>query len=246
MNIELYEVGGCVRDDILGVPTKDVDFTVVAPSWDAMVEWLETEGFKIFVTTPEFLTARAHFPSGWSFNGRDCSKMTADFVLARKDGTYYDGRRPETVTPGTLYDDLARRDFTVNAMARDKDGNLIDPFNGREALMSKKLHAVGGVYRSFNDDALRAMRALRFVVTKGFTVDTEIYGALISPWLPPLLAKVVTERRVDELTKMFKHDTMKTLYLLNNLTNELRAAIFAGNVKLMPTMKTRKFPNGVK
>src|SRR5690606_30256826 len=113
--IQMFEVGGCVRDDLLGIPTKDVDFTVVAPSFDAMRDHLIREGFRIHVESPEFVAIRAGVPEGHPLRERT---KDADFVLARKDAPTGDGRRPDFVEPGTLMDDLARRDFTVNAMAR--------------------------------------------------------------------------------------------------------------------------------
>lgn len=237
-DIELYEVGGCVRDDLLGIPTKDVDYTVVGPqSFEEFRAALENFGFTIFVESPEHFTVRAHFPHGWKFAERDCSHLTADFVLARKEGAYSDGRRPDEVEVGSLYDDLARRDFTVNAMARDEWGEIIDLFGGMNDLRWKRLTCVGSAEERFTEDALRALRAIRFSITKGFTVDDDIIAALDSAWLPPLVERVAAERRREELERCFKFDTLATLASLASLSGKLHSAIFSGGIRLAATMK---------
>ena len=159
--MKMYEVGGCVRDEILGIPSKDIDFSVVLDEadmhtharrdggeinpFDLMVVKLQEMGFKIFLETPEHLTVRAQFPRGRTYNdrGHDYGTNTADFVLARKEGTYTDGRRPDKVEPGTLMDDLRRRDFTMNAIAKDSDGTLIDPCNGQRDIDLRVIRAFG-------------------------------------------------------------------------------------------------------
>ena len=236
--IRVYEVGGCVRDQLLGISTKDVDYTVEAPSFDAMRTWLESQEFKIFEDRPQYLTIRAKFPKGsdW-FANRYIKGLTADFVMARKEGQYTDGRRPDVVEPGTLEDDLARRDFTVNAMAKAEDGTIIDPFNGRRDLDNKELRAVGEVEDRFREDALRALRAIRFAVTKGFTFTRSVDDALRSDWLPGLLSSVSVERRREELLKAFKADTRETLWLLSEYP-ELQEAIFADGLWLKPSLES--------
>src|SRR5688572_2507881 len=117
MTVKVFEVGGAVRDKLLGLRPKDIDFAVEAPSFKAMHEFVSSTCSTIFLIKPEFLTIRAHH----------ATMGAVDFVLCRKDGAYSDGRRPDTVEPGTIFDDLARRDFTINAMAFDEEGNLIDP-----------------------------------------------------------------------------------------------------------------------
>src|SRR6478735_1674813 len=161
MKAKFYQVGGCVRDSLLGVESKDIDFSVEAPSYEAMreavIERCGGNPESIKVDKPEFATIRAIDPK---LGG-------VDFVLCRKDGAYSDGRRPDSVEMGTLLDDLARRDFTVNAIARADDGSLIDPFNGQADLKLRLLRCVGGVDR-LREDSLRMLRAFRFAITKGF------------------------------------------------------------------------------
>lgn len=239
--IDLYLVGGYVRDRYLGVTSHDVDFAVVAEGYFEMRNWLVYNNFQIFVENPQYLTIRAHFPkNGFKFAGEDFSKVTADFVLCRKDGSYYDGRRPDEVWGGSLMDDLARRDFTMNAMAIGSYGQLIDPFSGMIDLEHKILRCVGYAEERISEDALRAMRALRFSLTKGMQIDLDIFGVLQSDWLPPLMRKVSAERRVDELMRMGKYDTEHTIRILAGLTPDLRHAILADNISLIPSLKEFK------
>lgn len=252
--MKMYEVGGCVRDELLGVTSKDIDYTVVledeerafmvdSPIYNEkpgdpfrfMAGQLAHQGFKIFLETPEFLTVRAQFPRHLGVGNK-----TADFVLARKEGEYTDGRRPDKVEPGTLEDDLARRDFTINAMAKDTDGTLIDPFNGREDLSRRLIRTVGDPLERFTEDALRPLRALRFAVTKGFSIDPDTRTAMQTDTVLNLIrTRISDERKREELNKMFAFDTEASLFILAKYP-QLTRAVFSGTVSLDATMKKRK------
>lgn len=252
---DFYEVGGAVRDSLLGITSKDVDFTVVdnTPSGDLtwsfrrLEKHLTDEGYEIFLSTPEYLTIRARFPKG-----HPLERTTADFVLARREGPYGDGRRPDWVVPGSLHDDLSRRDFTVNAIARkftrmldigEPVGQLpcyeiIDPFGGEADLEAMILRCVGSAEDRLTEDALRALRAIRFRVTKGFTWDRHLRQAMTSLWLPKLLHSVSAERKREELDKCFKVDTLQTLEILcHELPPEFLEAVFCDGLRLRPTME---------
>lgn len=251
--MQLFEVGGCVRDELLGVPSKDIDFTVVldegdfvasgsANPFNVMVQNLSAKGFKIFLKSPEFLTVRAQFPK---FNGApgligsERRNLTADFVLARKESDYTDGRRPDAVQPGTLEDDLARRDFTMNAIAKDADGNLIDPFNGQQDIEDRIIRAVGDPFDRLTEDALRAVRAIRFSVTKGFGIEDELWDVINSYEVAELITDKISDERIQvELSKMFRFDTVNSINLLFRF-NRLTDAIFSGRVSLDATLKTK-------
>lgn len=234
MSITLYEVGGAVRDELLGLRSKDIDFAVEAPSYADMRGYLMDEGFEIFLESEPYLTIRARFPK----NHSQRAHVTADFVLCRKDGVYSDGRRPDTVEPGDIYDDLARRDFTVNAMARMLGGIvLIDPHGGLEHLTRRELVCVGSAYDRLHEDALRALRAVRFHVTKKFAFSAELEEALWSAWLPPLLASVSVERKREELLKCFHTDTPATFDLLSRMPAPFRESIFCDGLWLRPTLE---------
>lgn len=247
----MYEVGGCVRDELLGVKSKDIDFSVVLEAGDipnfitrdadpfqVMCNRLRLMGFKIFLETPEFLTVRAQFPKGSMVWGSTVKTLTADFVLARKESDYTDGRRPDKVIPGTLEDDLRRRDFTMNAIAKDSEGNLIDPHGGVLDIERKLIRAVGSAYERFEEDSLRMLRAVRFKVTKGFLMDSDIMQALHSVDLLAKLETVSPERVREELNKMLHFDTLRTLQVLDEY-KDLRAVLFSGRVSLDATLKEK-------
>ena len=239
---QFAEVGGAVRDKFLGVDSKDVDFVAVPTqqfdtaddAFNALVAHLKETGFKVFLETPQFFTVRAQVPV-WAFNLRERTTV-ADFVLARKDGPSSDGRRPDFVLPGTLMDDLQRRDFTVNAMAI-LDGELIDPFGGREDLDNNLLRFVGNPNDRIVEDGLRVMRALRFHITKGFDVDADTWDAVNSEFAAEMLMKVSTERIREELEKMFLFNTVQSMETLSDVRRSLKRAIFRDGLRLMPTMK---------
>ena len=215
MTIQIYKVGGAVRDQFLGVKSKDIDFAVEAPSYEAMREHIANRG-KIFLEKPEFFTIRA------KLDGVD-----ADFVLCRKEHGYTDGRRPDSVSAGDIYDDLSRRDFTVNAIAiRVSDEAVFDPHQGIVDLNDRKIRCVGRAADRFSEDSLRMIRAVRFAITKAFALDAEIQFALEDRFLLSKLANVSKERVREELNRCFKFDTLNTLRLFEQFPR-LRDTIFA-------------------
>lgn len=230
--MEMYEVGGCVRDSLMGVESKDVDFVVIAPSFESMREELIRRGFRIHVEKPEFATIRAGVPEGDPLRQRT---KDADFVLARKDGPSSDGRRPDFTEPGTLHDDLARRDFTVNAMARSVDGTIIDPFGGMQDLRARKLKFVGVPEERIAEDGLRVMRAFRFWVTKGLYPTASTLYALKRPLAADMLSRVSIERIEGELQRMLTFDTRTTLSILGEYP-EILDVIFSGRLRLRATL----------
>lgn len=237
------EVGGAVRDKFLGLDSKDVDFVAVPEDPDSFLNadaafmflctHLKAQGFKVFLETPQFFTVRAQVPDGHPLKQRT---NVADFVLARKDGPSSDGRRPDFVLPGTLMDDLQRRDFTVNAMAI-LDGELIDPFNGFADIEDALLRFVGNPTERIAEDGLRVMRALRFAATKNFDIDADTWEAINSDFAADMLMKVSIERIREELEKMFLADTRWTLWILNDINIKVQDAIFRDGLRLMPTLK---------
>jgi tRNA nucleotidyltransferase (CCA-adding enzyme) len=229
--IKYYQVGGFVRDKLLGLQPKDLDYAVEAPSYQDMVAWIrDKQKGAIYLEKPEYLTVRAHLPG----------KPPADFVLCRKDGVYTDGRRPDSVEPGTIYDDLARRDFTVNAIAYDEESDEhFDPFNGIKDLKEKTLRCVGSAQERFAEDALRMLRAIRFAITKNFQIDFEISRSLTDQNLCRLLSDNVSEeRKREELLKCFAASTLRTLSFLEWFPLIKEAVL--KNVWLMPTLKEKK------
>lgn len=231
MSVKYYQVGGSVRDAMLKVPSKDIDYAVEAGSFEEMIEDLNNKGAEIFLAKPEYLTIRAKYKGA-----------VADFVLCRKDGSYYDGRHPDSVTPGTILDDLARRDFTMNAMAIDEDGKLIDPYMGQAACSYRIISCVGKPEDRFTEDGLRLLRAFRFMITKRMVLVTNISVLLRDQtFFEPRLAGVSIERIREELFKCFHHDTQVTLNYLN-IYPDLRRYLFGlkeGVLWLKPTLEYR-------
>jgi tRNA nucleotidyltransferase (CCA-adding enzyme) len=233
--IEMFEVGGCVRDEFMGKTSKDVDFVVLAESFDAMRAELVRRGFKIHVEKPEFVTIRAGVPEGDPLRART---KDADFVLARKDAPTGDGRRPDFVEPGDLMDDLRRRDFTMNAIARAVDGRIVDPFGGRADIEFRRLRFVGDPEDRIREDGLRVIRGFRFMVMKGVTPTPETGAAMASDLAVEMLAKVSTERIRDEVDRMLAFDTRTTLDILGHaMRPEMLDVMFGGGLRLAATMK---------
>ena len=192
--------------------------------------YLHNEKFEIFLSTPDCFTVRAKFPKDHKYQG------VADFVMARKEIGYMEGTRTPIVIPGTLKDDLERRDFTVNAMAKDDDGNIIDLFDGMIDLGRMVLVTPLPTQKTFDDDPLRILRAIRFAITKGFSLKTLDY--YINNYDYENKMGVVSSERIrEELLKCFKHDTMDTLDTLNDYPT-LKRYIFENKLMwLKPTME---------
>jgi tRNA nucleotidyltransferase/poly(A) polymerase len=242
---KFYEVGGCVRDEILGLKSKDIDYVAV-PSEDLLKNissahtmfgilegYLKEEGFELFLVTPDCFTIRAKFPKGHKYQG------VADFVMARKEIGYIPDTRQPIVVPGTLYDDLERRDFTLNALAKDEDGSIIDYFDGKWALENKMLLTPLDSKVTMLDDPLRMLRAFRFSITKGFTISPRIWETLLMDSVVEKLEQVVSQERIrDEVYKMMKHDTLKTLELFERIriiNPKILEIIFGKGLWLKPT-----------
>lgn len=240
----LFEVGGCVRDEFLGLSSKDIDFSVVLDNTNMSVEqgfqemtnWLESEGFKIFLSTPDCFTIRAKFPKNHVHSG-----LVADFVMARKEVGVVEGTRKPILELGTLADDLIRRDFTCNALAKDMNGVVIDLFKGVEAIENRVLDTPLDPMTTFMDDPLRMLRALRFKVTKGFTIAPRVMEAMKQPELIERFRETVSSERIrEELKKGFQHNSvemMRTLVEAGELLPNFLELCFEGGVWLNPTNK---------
>ena len=225
--IQLYKVGGCVRDEIMGRKPKDIDYAVEAPSYESMRDWIAERG-TIWQERPQFQTVRAKV-----------SGVDADFVLCRKDGAYSDGRRPDEVTPGDISDDLARRDFTMNAIAMRNDGSYFDPHSGRSDIDSRVIRTVGRAEDRFGEDALRLLRAMRFSITLGFDLHDDVRSCFDELGLLEKLRSVSIERQQIELQKCFYANTPKSLNFLANYVR-MKDYLFDNSILwLEPTLKVR-------
>ena len=238
--MKIFEVGGCVRDELLGLESKDIDFTVVLDDtslsvdegWDKMLKWLRSEGFDLFLETKDCFTVRGKFPKGHKNEG-----LVGDFVMSRKEVGVIPGTRKPILELGTLEDDLMRRDFTVNSLCKDEDGKIIDLFEGVYDLKTRVLRTPLDPMITLLDDPLRMLRGLRFSITKGFIIDSKLWDSMLDPRVLDKLKEVVSHERMrEEITKMMKHDTIKSLKLLNKIPR-LMEVVFSNGMWLMPTTK---------
>lgn len=183
---EAYLVGGSVRDIAMGKNPFDYDITTSA---------LPDEIKKVFKDEKTVDTGLKHGTVTLV-----TEKGALEITTFRIDGEYKDSRHPQNVTfTRSLYEDLARRDFTINAMATDGK-EITDPFGGRKDLEGKILRCVGDPYKRFSEDALRIMRCLRFAAILRFDIEEETKRALIK--CAPLLKNVSAERLFAELKKL--------------------------------------------
>lgn len=183
---EAYCVGGCVRDALLGRMPEDWDIATAARP----EETLALFGPDALPTGLRHGTVTIRRPGG-----------SAEVTTFRRDGDYTDHRRPESVTfTASLEEDLARRDFTVNAMAFSLRGELRDPFGGREDLEERRIRCVGEPAHRFGEDALRILRGLRFAAVLDFTIEPETAAALSAARGD--LAVIAPERILTEVRKL--------------------------------------------
>ncbi len=234
-----YLVGGAVRDELLGVKSKDLDYVFVFDNipegttsiqcFEEMTNIIQEKGV-IFLSIPSCFTIRYKDKT---------TKEVKDVVLARKEVGYVKGTRQPIIEPGTLYDDLIRRDYSLNALAKDNDGNIIDFFNGIDDLKNKLLRTPLDPIITFDDDPLRLLRAIRFKITKGFNFVSEIHTILGTYDYETKMGVVSDERIYDELMKCFKFDVLSTLQVLEKYPR-LRDYIFTKTkLWLKPTFEKK-------
>lgn len=204
---EAYLVGGCVRDKLLNRPIYDYDITTSALPEEVIALFPQTVPTGIKHGTVTVVLA----------NGR------YEVTTFRTDGEYEDGRRPSSVVfVRSLTEDLARRDFTINAMALSRDGRLHDPFSGRRDLQDRVVCAVGDPLKRFEEDALRMLRGIRFAAQLGFQLEERTCAAIL--YDAQELGKIARERVREEWHKMLLSAPDVALLLLRR-TETLRYVI---------------------
>ncbi|MBQ8174561.1 MAG: CCA tRNA nucleotidyltransferase [Clostridia bacterium] len=188
---EVFLVGGCVRDMLRGTTPGDYDMTTSATP---------EEMHSVFAGYRTVDTGIRHGTVTVIVDG-----TPFEITTYRVDGDYRDSRHPTEVRyTASLQEDVARRDFTVNAIAYHPEKGLCDYFGGCEDLEKRVLRAVGDPRRRFREDALRILRALRFSATLGFLLEEETAAAAREA--APLLLRVSAERVREELTKLLLGD----------------------------------------
>ena len=216
--MKVYLVGGAVRDKLLGLPVKEKDWVVVGSTAQEMKD----KGYKqVGKDFPVFINP----------------KTGEEYALARterKSGHGYAGFEFDTNPNVTLEEDLARRDLTINAIAQDEDGTLIDPFNGQEDIRNKKLRHVSD---AFSEDPLRVLRVARFKANlKNFEITKETLQKIEKVVTSNEMKYLTGERIWLELTK--SHDPLRFFFALKDISPETLLDIFP-----YATIKSSKQPS---
>ncbi len=191
---EAWVVGGYIRDYFLKRETADVDLATNAV-WTQVRDVAESHGARTFETGVKHGTITVVFP--------DCDPL--EITTFRKEGYYSDSRHPDDVEfVNSVYEDLARRDFTINAMAYNPASGLLDPYGGYKDLRSKLIRVVGVAQERFREDALRILRAVRFSSTLGFEIEVFTFEAMMmNKWR---LSNISVERITRELNQTLLGD----------------------------------------
>ena len=217
MGVEAYAVGGYVRDYYLHRPSSDIDVVVVGSGVTVAEELAKELNAKVSIFKT-YGTAMLRWHD-----------TEVEFVGARKESYSPESRNPH-VEPGTLEDDQRRRDFTINAMAwclnGDRFGELVDPFGGMEDLEDCIIRTPCEPDKTFSDDPLRMMRAVRFASQLGFDIDDETFDGICRQ---ADRIKIITKERISvELTKIMASPVpsiglsmMRTSGLLKHVLPEL-------------------------
>jgi len=192
----VYMVGGCVRDLLLNIEPYDYDFcTPLAPF--AVEEKIRTAGRHVYGIGNRFGTVGVKVPVNGVYHLVEITTFRTE--------TYEEGnRKPAVEYVRSLDEDLSRRDFTVNSMAMDSTGKIIDPFNGQVDLERKILRCVGKPKHRFKEDPLRMLRAARFASKLNFKIHESIYEAVED--MNHKILEVSKERWMMELDKLLETD----------------------------------------
>ena len=209
-----YCVGGCVRDDCLGLQPADFDLCT-----SALPEQTEA----VFSDKQLVLAGKKHGTVGVVTGG-----AVVEITTFRTEGAYKDNRHPDWVAfVPNVEADLARRDFTVNAMAWSPSRGFADPFGGRNDLRNKMLRAVGDPAERFREDSLRILRGVRFAVRFGLTVEKTTMEAMVRQ--APLMENLARERVFEELCKLLPlvtaEDLLRFAPILGEVLPPLKAEI---------------------
>ncbi|WP_010095872.1 CCA tRNA nucleotidyltransferase [Ornithinibacillus scapharcae] len=183
---QAYFVGGCVRDLLLEREVGDIDITTSAKPYE--IQAIFDEVIPVGIEHGTVIVRHNH--------------VSYEVTTFRVEGKYSDNRHPDSVAfIDKIEEDLARRDFTINALAMDKTGKIIDLFNGTSDLHDKIIRTVGNGKERLKEDPLRILRAIRFSSQLGFEIDSNTLEAiiLVKPWIEEL----AVERITVELQKLF-------------------------------------------
>jgi tRNA nucleotidyltransferase/poly(A) polymerase len=225
---EAYIVGGCVRDFLLGRHSHDWDITTSA----------KPDKIKsIFSKYKRIEFGEKHGTIGIYIKGQ-----IFEITTFREESEYSDGRHPDRVEFITsLSSDLSRRDFTINAMAADRSGKIIDLVNGMEDFNNKLIRTVGEPIKRFTEDSLRMLRAVRFALRLEYEIEINTYNAIIENVNLMKVHKLARERIITELEEIVLYGD-KSFELLNNLGILKTIFPFFGNLEsINSTLQALKY-----
>ena len=211
---DAYMVGGCVRDSLLGLSPHDYDLCTNATPEEIR---------EVFKDQKLVLNGEKHGTIGVVFHN-----ALYEITTFRTEGTYQDSRHPDWVKfVSHIEDDLARRDFTVNAIAYCPERGCVDPFQGKKDLQNKILRAVGIPENRFKEDPLRILRGVRFAVRYGLSPEPKTEEAMNR--LAPLMEKLARERVFEELSQLLPmltaEDILRYKTILVNAIPELAPTV---------------------
>lgn len=226
-----YAVGGCVRDTLLGIVPHD---------WDITTSALPEEILAVFADEHTIPTGLKHGTVTVMKN-----HMPLEVTTFRIDGAYTDSRHPESVTfSDRISDDLSRRDFTINALAWNKDSGVVDCFSGIKDLENGLIRAVGEPEKRFEEDALRILRGYRFSAQLGFSIEENTRKALVSesPRLKNIsrervsseFCRLITSKGALSVLKMLEEDGVLP-YILEGADYRLPDAAILDRIEEIPT-----------
>ncbi len=212
---QAYAVGGCIRDIIMGVEPNDYDICT-----NALPDKVKSvfQGYRTIETGIKHGTVSVVFEN-----------EAVEITTFRNETAYSDGRHPDSVSfSASLTEDLARRDFTVNALAYDGKNMIIDPYNGLWDIEHKIIKCVGNPEKRFNEDYLRILRAFRFACVLGFSVDSSTESAMKT--MKSLIPSISGERISSELKKsicgdFFEKVFINQAYIVTEFIPELKPCI---------------------
>ena len=192
-----YLVGGFVRDYIMGISSNDIDITTNAKPKELL---------DIF---PDATLPGDDYGSVCIYIG----SVKYEITTFRREIKYDDNRKPiEIEYIDDLHEDLLRRDFTINSICMDKDGNIIDLLNGRDDINNGIIKSIGDSVSKFSDDPLRMLRCIRFASKFDFSISSDIESAICV--CKEFLRRISYERKMDELNKMFVSDKAREAIIL--------------------------------
>ena len=204
---QAYIVGGFVRDHLLGIDTNDIDMNT-----DATPQELQKIFKEIDLTSEDYGTVVL-----------TSNTIRFEITTFRKEIGSINNRRPIKIEyVDNLYDDLQRRDFTINTICMNQKQEIIDLLNGREDLEAKIIRTVGNAKTRFEEDSLRILRAIRFATSLGFNLSEDVQHAIFQT--KHLLKNLSYQRKKEELDKIFAHSNVKRgieLLLEFNLDDDL-------------------------